>query len=58
MELHERLIARQTDSEIKRKQAKARRKGFWTQEDVDAAYRTADHWIEFFSGESKPTLTV
>ena len=28
-------------------------RGIWTQEDVDAVYRTADHWLEFFSGDSR-----
>lgn len=53
MTLHDRLVARQSDAELKRKQVKARRRGIWTQEDVDAVYRTADHWLEFFSGDSR-----
>lgn len=53
MTLHERLIARQSDAEIGRKKSKAQRRGIWTQEDIDWAYRKADHWLQLFAGESK-----
>ena len=33
--LHERLIERQPPEEVTRKRAKAIRRGFWTQEDID-----------------------
>lgn len=51
--LHDRLIARQPDAELERKKLRARRKAIWTQEDVDWAYRCADHWLTFFAGEQR-----
>lgn len=38
---HNRLIAKQSTSELRRKQQKARQKGLWTQEDIDLADREA-----------------
>lgn len=40
-DLHARLIARQTTDELTRKQKKALRRAYWTQEDFDLAERTA-----------------
>jgi hypothetical protein len=44
MDLHKRLIARQSDAELERKADKAwmRRGKLWTQEELDAADREAD----------------
>jgi hypothetical protein len=54
LNLHERLIARQSKRELQRKRDKARRKAIWTQEDVDAAYRWADDYLDFLEGDHKP----
>lgn len=50
MSLHDRLIARQSDDELKRKAKKAcmRNGKLWTQEEVDSAKRTAARLREFF----------
>ena len=50
--LHERLIERQTDAELKRKADKAReRKGtLWAQEEIDWGLRKADHLYRHFNG--------
>lgn len=44
--LHERLIAIQSIEELERKRWKARRRGFWTQEDIDLAERKADQYLQ------------
>lgn len=46
--LHAILVSRQSDDELRRKKAKAFRRGAWTQEDIDYAYREADGRLEFF----------
>ena len=48
--LHERLIARQTDEELERKADKAcmRRGKLWTQEELDAADREAEKLAAYF----------
>lgn len=48
-ELHRRLVARQTDEELNRKQKKAWTKHYWTQEDIDAADRYADRLHSYFA---------
>lgn len=40
--LHLKLVARQSDDELERKAIKAQQRGFWTQEDIDWAYRRAE----------------
>ena len=50
-DLHERLIARQSDEELERKWAKAEGRHsnqFWTQEWLDVAKRRAKHIAEYF----------
>jgi len=44
--VHERLIERQSTDELARKQAKARQRGIWTQEDIDLARRRAEELME------------
>ncbi len=39
--LHDRLVDKQSTDELRRKQRVARRKGFWTIEDIDLAHREA-----------------
>lgn len=52
MNLHERLIAKQTEEELERKANKARRKDLiWTQEEIDAARRVAKRWRKLFVDE-------
>lgn len=41
MALHERLVALQSTENLRRKSVKARRKGFFTVEDIDYARRWA-----------------
>lgn len=43
-ELHERLISRQTRKELERKCNKAKRKGRWTQEDIDYSKKQSS-WL-------------
>lgn len=50
MNLHERLIARQSDEELERKARKAVCKSnIWTQEELDAADREAHHLKEWLA---------
>lgn len=41
-EIHEKLISKQPVEELKRKQKRAKRKEYWTQEDMDLADREAE----------------
>ena len=52
--LHERLIERQTDEELKRKAEKARelRGKLWTQEEIDWGLRRADRLYRSLNGLS------
>ena len=53
MDLHERLIARQSDAELERKSAKSVRRGIWTQEEMDAADREAKRLHEFLNQQNR-----
>lgn len=44
--LHAQLVERQPDGELERKAARAHRRGFWTVEDLDAADRQAQRFVE------------
>lgn len=46
--LHERLIARQSDAELKRKAKKARNRSTWAQEEIDWAERWATGMAAYF----------
>ena len=39
--VHDRLVAQQSDTELRRKAAKAVRRGLWTKEEVDVSRRWA-----------------
>lgn len=43
---HDRLVAKQTTEELRRKQAKALRLGIWAQEDIDLGERLGKEMAE------------
>ena len=47
-ELHVRLVALQSDSELERKARKSHRRGTWVQEELDYALRIASRIVELF----------
>lgn len=54
--LHSRLIALQSLDELKRKSIKARRRGYWTQEEFDYAKCYADYWFQFLANRKPVTI--
>jgi len=48
-DLHKRLISLQPIKELERKSIKSRRRGFYTQEDIDHSERWGEEMAKFFS---------